>query len=138
MSKTATGRALSGLVIGLLGSGVLLGIGLLRALVAVPLGTPIGFGGEEAQMAAGFLLGGALAGIAGGLLFPLARIKLGAVAVGIVAFQPLLFAILLLTEDAHWSTWLIMTAIFGPVIGIAWIHPLSADDESTGRQRDDA
>ncbi len=112
---------MSGLGIGLLGASLLVAVGFARALVGLVRGSSVAVGPEDLALVIWYVAGGGAAGLIAGLLFPVARSKPGAILVGAVALQPLLLAILFV-EGYDWLTWVIMTAVFGPVVGIAWVH----------------
>ena len=131
----AISRAAVGTFIGLLGACLFLVIGLVRYLIATASGASIA-GPADLTGPALYAFGGAAAGAVSGLLFPLAKHKLGAALVGIVAIQPWLYGILLIIQSeqpvdsgADTFAWIMMTLIFGPAIGLSWIRPWHAPDE---------
>ena len=127
LSVGAGRRIATGLVIGFFGGGFLLGVGLLRAGVFVLRGgTLTDSGRDDLAMASMYVLGTTLAGGVGGFLDPIARrSRSHALAVGMILMQPFLGAIHLVESGMAWSgdedafVWAVMTAIFGPVIGLA-------------------
>jgi hypothetical protein len=124
-----------GAALGFIGAAALALIGIIRwALVS--LTRPVDASLQDLVGLGVYVLGGAAAGIIAGMLFPLARNKIGASVVGMVSIQPFLYGIFLITSDEPQSggtnlfVWLLMTIIFGPVIGLAWIRPWCHDPTS--------
>jgi|GEM_PF-3211246 len=122
-------RAIVGGMVGFVGACLLAGIGLARWLFA-SLRNHLVMDADGLGWLVLYVLGGAVAGGAGGVLFPLAKSRLGAVRVGMVAVQPLLAAIFYMemrsdptAGDALVFMWGGMTLVFGPAIGLAWTRP---------------
>ncbi len=122
-------RAIVGGLIGFVGACLLAVIGLASWLYA-SFRNHLVMDADGLGWLVFYVLGGAVAGGAGGVLFPLAKSRLGAVLVGMVAVQPLLAAINYMemrgspaAVDELVFVWGGMTLAFGPVIGLAWIRP---------------
>ena len=113
-------------MIGLLGGLILLIMGVVAWLLS---DDPIGWG--EISLFSFYLLGATAAGVVAGVFYPWAKSKTGAVVVGMIAIQPFLYGIMLIVRAVEEEpigsggelfTWLVMTAVFGPVIGLSWIR----------------
>jgi hypothetical protein len=121
---------------GLIGAAVLALIGIIRWVV-VSLAHPVDASLHDLVGLGIYVLSGAAAGVVAGILFPLARSKVGAALVGMVSIQPFLYGIILLitsdepqSQGAKLFVWILMTIVFGPVIGLAWIRPWCDDPAS--------
>ena len=112
-----------GLIIGLF----LLGVGVVRMLVAAAGLGQISFQSGDLAAAAWYLVGAVASGTLGGLLRPLSRGYVASALTGMVAFQPMCWIIIAISENGVPSTfdfvgWMFMTVLFGPAIGIALLR----------------
>lgn len=121
---------------GFIGAAVLALIGIIRWLV-ISVTRPVDASLQDLVGLGIYVLSGAAAGVVAGMLFPLARSKFGAALVGMVSIQPFLYGIILLItseepqpQGATLFVWILMTIVFGPVIGLAWIRPWYDDPAS--------
>ena len=121
---------------GFVGAAALALIGIIRWVV-VSLTRPVDASFQDLLGLGIYVLSGGAAGVVAGMLFPLAKSKIGAALVGMVSIQPFLYGIILLitsdepqSQDATLFVWILMTIVFGPVIGLAWIRPWYDDPAS--------
>ncbi len=130
-------RAFTGAVLGLGGGLGLLAIGAIRWLVAGAPGDP--FTVQDLLPAVLYVVAAAGSGAVGGALLPLAATKRGAIGVGVVAIQPLVLTIMTqfgepdapaVNAGLDVGGWLVLSLIFGPVVGLTWVHGWSRSDNA--------
>jgi hypothetical protein len=127
------GRSIAGGLLGFAGGTLLLLLGGIGSLIwwiieGLPTAAPLL---EILTFASLYILGATGSGVLAGILFSQATTRIGAALVGIVAIQPFLWGIAMMSQlwdgpgepGEQLITWIIMSLIFGPVIGLTWIRP---------------
>jgi hypothetical protein len=123
-------RPFVGLVCGVAGGLVLLLIASVL-LVLEGAGGLDRFGIDFGTLAALYLVGGAISGVAVGTMLPMTVHRWGAVVVGGLAALPLYHGAGMLLGDTDCLTTVFLSAVVGGIVGFNWWEPVANEAEIT-------